>query len=89
MWLSHTKLVPNPEGWGSWWGMALVIPCGAGAQQSLRGCRLEWWGSWLGVDLAEPNRWGSQWGMDPVWPTQEAGVLVGHVSSVELGSGMA
>jgi hypothetical protein len=65
--LSHAKLVPSPEAQGSWWGVALVIPCRARALQSLRGGGFEGKGSRLCLDPVRPKRWGSRQGMDLVW----------------------
>jgi hypothetical protein len=67
MGLSHAKLVtgPNgrgsgqgrdaagPEGFGSQWGMALVIPLRPGAGQGLRNWEPEGLGSWQDVDLVQ------------------------------------
>jgi hypothetical protein len=63
MQLSHAKLVPGPAVQGSLRGVALVIPRGAGAQQSLRGGGLEGRGSQRGMDPAQPKRRGSRWGV--------------------------
>jgi hypothetical protein len=67
MLLSHAKLMPSPKGQGSWQGIAPVIPCGAGAQESLGGGLVRW-GSWQGVSPVWSKRQGSQQGVDAVIP---------------------
>jgi hypothetical protein len=46
--------------------MALVIPHGAGVQQSLRGRGIKGGSQW-GVDLAQTKRQGLQLDMDLAW----------------------